>query len=75
MEIRDFLHAKPAELSATNSTGHMITATIVHLYDEHLTAGARLDIVSYKNVLKMNRAVKTQLKKWGKSKDGSGEVK
>lgn len=31
MEIRDLLHTEPAELSPTDSTGHVITGTIIHL--------------------------------------------
>lgn len=46
MQVRDFLHAKPAELAATDSTRHVITAPIIHLDDVGGTSRARLDVVT-----------------------------
>lgn len=45
MQIRDLFHAKPAELGATQATGHVIARAVVHLDDEHLATGAVLDVV------------------------------
>lgn len=47
MQVGDLLHAEPAELTATDSTGHVITAAIVHFDNVGATARARLDVISW----------------------------
>ena len=46
MQVRDLLHAEPAELAATDGAGHVIAAPIVHLDDVGTTAGTGLDVIS-----------------------------
>lgn len=46
VQVRDFLHAQPAELATTHSAGHVITASIVHLDDVGAAAWTWLDIIS-----------------------------
>ena len=47
MQVRDLLHAQPAELTAADGAGHVVTAAVVHLDDVGGAAGARLDVVGY----------------------------
>lgn len=47
MQVGDLLHAEPAEFTATDSAGHVITAPIVHFDDVGATARARLDVISW----------------------------
>lgn len=46
MQVRNLLHAEPAELTAADSTGHVITAPIIHLNDVGSTARTRLDVIT-----------------------------
>lgn len=46
MQIRDLLHAEPAELAATHGTRHVVAAAVVHLDDVSAAARARLDVIS-----------------------------
>lgn len=46
MQVRDLLHAEPAKLTAADSTGHVITAPVIHLDDVGSTAGTRLDVIT-----------------------------
>lgn len=46
VQIRDFLHTQPAELTATHSAGHVITASIIHLDDVGAAPGTGLDVIS-----------------------------
>ncbi|CAN7948133.1 unnamed protein product, partial [Ixodes pacificus] len=43
--VRNLLHAEPAELCATQAARHVVAGAVVHLDDEHLAAGAVLDVV------------------------------
>lgn len=45
VQVWDLLHTEPAELTATDGTGHVVTAAVVHLYDVSCTAWTRLDVV------------------------------
>lgn len=45
MQIADLLHTEPAELRSTDSANHMVAGTVIHLDDQHLAAGAWLDVV------------------------------
>lgn len=45
MQVRDLLHAEPAELAAAHGAGHMVAAPVVHLDDVGAAARARLDVV------------------------------
>lgn len=45
MQVRDLLHAEPAELTAAHGAGHMVAAPVVHLDDVGAAARARLDVV------------------------------
>lgn len=47
VQVGDLLHAEPAEFTATDSTGHVITAAIVHFDNVGATARARLDVISW----------------------------
>lgn len=47
MQIRDLLHAQPAELAATHRAGHVVTAPVVHLDDVSAATRTRLDVISY----------------------------
>lgn len=46
MQVRDLLHAEPAELAAAHSTRHVVAAPVVHLDDVGAAARARLDVIS-----------------------------
>ena len=46
MQVRDLLHAEPAELAAADSAGHVIAASVVHLDDVGGAARARLDVIA-----------------------------
>lgn len=46
MQVRDLLHTQPAELAAADSTGHVITAPIIHFDDVGGTTRTRLDVVA-----------------------------
>lgn len=46
MQVGDFLHAEPTELTATDGAGHVITASIVHLEDVRRAARAWFDVVT-----------------------------
>lgn len=46
VQVRDLLHAEPAELTAADGAGHVITAPIIHLDDVGATARAGLDVIS-----------------------------
>lgn len=48
VQIGDLLHAEPAELAAADGTGHVIAAPVVHLDDVGATAGAWLDVISWR---------------------------
>ena len=47
MQVRDLLHAEPAELTATDGAGHVVTTAVVHLDDVSSTAWTRLDVISW----------------------------
>ena len=47
VQVRDLLHAEPAELAATDSAGHVVTAAVVHLDDVSAAPRARLDVISW----------------------------
>lgn len=49
MQVRDLLHTQPAELTATHSAGHVITAPIVHLNDVGRTAGTWLYVIGFRD--------------------------
>ena len=42
VEVRDLLHAEPAELGAADGASHVVAAAVVHLYDQDIAAGADL---------------------------------
>lgn len=46
VQVRDFLHTQPAELAATHSAGHVITASVIHLDDVGAASGTGLDVIS-----------------------------
>ena len=46
MQVGDLLHAEPAELTAADSAGHVVTAAVVHLDDVGGAARARLDVIA-----------------------------
>lgn len=46
VQVRDLLHAEPAKLAAADSTGHVITASIIHLDDVGSTTRAWLDVIA-----------------------------
>lgn len=46
MQIANLLHAQPAELGAAHRTHHVVAGAVVHLDDQHLAAGTRLDVVA-----------------------------
>lgn len=46
VQVRDLLHAEPAELASADGTGHVIAASIVHLNDVGSTARAGLYVIS-----------------------------
>lgn len=48
VQVRDLLHAEPAELTAADGAGHVIAASIIHLNDIGTAARAWLDVVSWK---------------------------
>lgn len=45
MQVRNFLHAQPAELAATYGAGHVITAAVVHFDDVGTAAWTWLDVI------------------------------
>lgn len=45
MQVRDLLHAQPAELTSTHGAGHVVTAAIIHLDNVGTATRAWLDIV------------------------------
>ena len=47
VQVWDLLHAEPAELTAADSTGHVVTTAIVHLDDVSSTAWTWLDVISW----------------------------
>lgn len=47
MQVRDLLHAEPAELAAAHRARHVVTAPVVHLDDVGAAARARLDVIGY----------------------------
>lgn len=46
MQVRDLLHAEPAELTAAHGAGHVVTAAVVHLDYVGTTSWAGLDVIS-----------------------------
>lgn len=44
VQIRDLLHAEPAELSAADAADHVVAGAVFHLHDQHGAAGARLHV-------------------------------
>ena len=47
VQVGDLLHAEPAELTAADGAGHVVTAAVVHLDDVGTTARAGLDVISW----------------------------
>ena len=45
MQIRDFFHTKPTELSTAHCTSHVIARAVVHFDDESTTVWTRLDFI------------------------------
>lgn len=45
MQVRDLFHTKPTEFTATHCTGHMITASIIHLDNVSTASWAWLDVI------------------------------
>jgi len=45
MQVRDFFHTQPTELSAAHSASHVITRAVVHLDDECTAARTRLYLI------------------------------
>lgn len=48
MQVRDFLHAEPAELAAADGARHVVAAAVVHFNDVRGAARTRLDVVGWK---------------------------
>lgn len=46
VQVRDLLHAEPAELTAADGARHVITAPVIHLDDVGAAARAGLDVIS-----------------------------
>ena len=42
MQVRDLLHAEPAELRAADRTRHVVATSVVHLHDQHVAPGTDL---------------------------------
>lgn len=47
MQVRDLLHAEPAELAAADGAGHVVAAPVVHLDDVSAAARTGLDVISW----------------------------
>lgn len=47
VQVRDLLHAEPAELAAADSAGHVVAAPVVHLDDVSAAARTGLDVISW----------------------------
>ena len=47
VQVRDLLHAEPAELTATHRAGHVIAAAIVHFDDVSTATWTRLDVIRW----------------------------
>lgn len=47
MQVRDFLHAEPAELAAAHGAGHVVAAPVVHLDDVSAATRAGLDVIGW----------------------------
>jgi hypothetical protein len=57
MQITNFLHTQPTELCSTNSTGHVIAGTIIHLHYQYLASGAWFDVITCEKTLHMRKVM------------------
>lgn len=48
MQVGDLLHTEPAKLTAADGAGHVVAAAVVHFDDVGGAAGARLDVVTWR---------------------------
>lgn len=46
MQVTYLLHAEPAKLGAAQGARHVITRTVIHLGNEHLTPRARFNVIT-----------------------------
>lgn len=62
MQVRDFLHTQPAELTATHGAGHVITASVIHLDDVGATSRTGLDVISWVGINRVRFSISRHTK-------------